>query len=90
MCWSYLKWVDKHDATIMITADHGNSEKLLDEDGKPFTAHTTNPVRFAINRKEIKLMEKGGKLSNIAPTIIELLGETPPVEMSEPSLIIKL
>ena len=35
-------------------------------------------------------MEKGGKLSNIAPTIIELLGETPPVEMSEPSLIIKL
>ena len=40
-----LKWVDKHDATIMITADHGNSEKLLDEDGKPFTARL---IRFAL------------------------------------------
>lgn len=84
-----LEWVEKHDATIMITADHGNSEKLLDEEGKPFTAHTSNPVRFGINRKDIKLMKEGGKLSNIAPTIIELLGEVPPSEMTEPSLIIK-
>lgn len=84
-----VTWVNKHDATLILTADHGNAEKLLDEEGKPYTAHTTNLVQFAINRENIKLMSKGGKLGNIAPTIIELLGDNPPVEMTEPSLIIK-
>ena len=83
------EWVDKHDATLILTADHGNAEKLLDAEGRPYTAHTTNLVQFAINRENIKLMPKGGKLGNIAPTIIELLGDTPPSEMTEPSLIIK-
>ncbi len=82
-------WVEKHDATLILTADHGNAEKLIDESGKPYTAHTTNLVQFAINRENIKLMPKGGKLGNIAPTIIDLLGDTPPSEMTEPSLIIK-
>lgn len=82
-------WVKKHDATLILTADHGNAEKLIDEEGRPYTAHTTNLVQFAINRKDIKLMPKGGKLGNIAPTIIDLLGDTPPSEMTEPSLIIK-
>lgn len=83
------EWVDKHDATLILTADHGNAEKLLDAEGRPYTAHTTNLVQFAINRENIKLMPKGGKLGNIAPTIIDLLGDTPPSEMTEPSLIIK-
>lgn len=84
-----VSWVNAHDATLILTADHGNAEKLLDEEGRPYTAHTTNLVQFAINRENIKLMPKGGKLGNIAPTIIELLGDNPPVEMTEPSLIIK-
>lgn len=84
-----LDWVKKNDATIMITADHGNAEQLVDEKGHPFTAHTTNQVYFGINLPNVKLMEKGGKLSNIAPTIISLLGEEKPSEMTEDSLIVK-
>lgn len=84
-----LEWIDKNGGTIMITADHGNSEYILDDDDRPFTAHTTNPVLFGINIPGAKLMEKGGKLSNIAPTIIELLGDTKPSEMKEPSLLVK-
>ena len=82
-------WVNSHDATLILTADHGNAETLIDEEGRPYTAHTTNLVQFAINRENIKLMPKGGKLGNIAPTIIDLLGDVPPQEMTEPSLIIK-
>lgn len=82
-------WVNKHDATLILTADHGNAEKLLDEEGHPYTAHTTNLVQFGINRPELSLMKEGGKLGNIAPTIIDLLGDIPPVEMDEPSLILK-
>ncbi len=83
-----ISWVDKHDATLILTADHGNAEKLVDEEGLPYTAHTTNLVQFGINHKNVTLMKVGGKLGNIAPTIIDLLGDTPPVEMTEPSLII--
>lgn len=83
------RWVDENNATLILTADHGNAEKLLEEDGRPCTAHTTNLVQFGINNKNIKLRKDGGKLGNIAPTIIDLLGETPPQEMTEPSLITK-
>ncbi len=83
------EWVEAHDATLILTADHGNAEKLLEEDGTPCTAHTTNLVQFGINNKKIKLRKDGGKLGNIAPTIIDLLGDTPPTEMSETSLVIK-
>lgn len=84
-----LDWVKAHDATLILTADHGNAEKLIDVDGSPHTSHTTNLVQFAINHENIKLMEKGGKLGNIAPTIIDLLGATPPKEMTERSLIVE-
>lgn len=84
-----IEWVNKHDATLILTADHGNAEKLIDENGAPYTAHTTNLVQFAINRENIKLMASGGKLGNIAPTIIDLLGDVPPAEMTEKSLILK-
>ena len=73
---------------MIITADHGNCEKEIDEHGNPFTAHTTNPVPLCITKKGLKLRDDG-KLSNISPTIIDLLGDVPPVEMTEPSLIIK-
>ncbi len=76
------------DDILIITADHGNAEEILDDNGKPFTAHTTNLVPFCINRTDIELVKEGGKLANIAPTIIDLLGDTKPVEMNESSLII--
>ena len=54
----------------------------------PFTAHTTNPVPLCISRKGIKFRE-GGKLANLAPTILDILGIAKPKEMNEESLIIK-
>ncbi len=83
-----ISWVDSHDAVLLLTADHGNAEQCLDENGNPFTAHTSNLVPFAISLKDVKL-RNDGKLSNIAPTIIELLNETKPVEMDQDSMIIK-
>ncbi len=83
-----VKWVEDNDAYIMITADHGNAELILDDENKPFTAHTTNPVLWGVNVPGAKLRENG-KLSNIAPTIIELLGDVPPQEMDEPSMFLK-
>lgn len=71
----------------IITADHGNAEELL-RDGKPNTAHTTNPVPFILvsdKFRKAKLLS-GGKLANVAPTVLQLLGLTPPPEM-EKSLI---
>lgn len=87
-CGRIIKWVEEHDAVLMITADHGNAEMILDDEDKPFTAHTTSLVPFSINLPGVTL-RKDGKLSNIAPTIISLLGEEIPAEMTEPSMIIK-
>lgn len=83
-----INWVDQNGGTLLLTADHGNAEQLLDEHGNPFTAHTTNLVPFAISNTEYKLKE-GGKLANISPTIIDLLGAKKPEEMDEDSLLIK-
>ncbi|HHX93533.1 MAG TPA: 2,3-bisphosphoglycerate-independent phosphoglycerate mutase [Tenericutes bacterium] len=71
---------------LIVTADHGNSEELLDKDGNPVTTHTTNKVPFIIVKEGIKLKD-GGKLGNIAPTILELMNLEKPVEMEEDSLI---
>ena len=81
-------WCEKNGATLLITADHGNAEEILDDNGRPMTAHTTNLVPFCINRTDIELLKEGGKLGNIAPTIIDLLGKEKPVEMTESSLIV--
>ena len=83
------KWARENHATLIITADHGNAEEILDDENRPFTAHTTNLVPFCINIPSLKLMKSGGKLSNIAPTIIDLLGKEKPSEMDQPTLIIK-
>ncbi|MDR1697903.1 MAG: 2,3-bisphosphoglycerate-independent phosphoglycerate mutase, partial [Erysipelotrichaceae bacterium] len=85
---SLINWANQNDAIIMVTADHGNAEEILDDQDHPYTAHTTDPVPFCINIKDLKL-RKDGKLSNLAPTVIDLLGEKVPEDMSEPSLIIK-
>ena len=67
--------------TMLITADHGNSEMLLDEDGNPFTAHTTNKVPLIVTNTHLELVE-GGKLGDLAPTILTLLGLPIPEEMT--------
>ena len=85
---SIIDWVEANGGTLIVTADHGNAEEILDESDHPFTAHTTNPVPLCISRKDLKLA-KGGKLANIAPTILDLLGIEKPAEMNEESLIIK-
>ena len=72
---------------MLLTADHGNADKMLEDDGSsPFTAHTTNPVPFAVIGKECTLRE-GGRLCDISPTIIKLLGEEQPAEMDGISII---
>ncbi|NLB49344.1 MAG: 2,3-bisphosphoglycerate-independent phosphoglycerate mutase [Erysipelotrichia bacterium] len=86
---SLINWVEKNGGTLIVTADHGNAEEILDDHNLPFTAHTVNKVPFCISDKNIKLLQNGGKLANIAPTIIDLLGDKKPVEMTEESLIIK-
>ena len=74
------------DGVVFITADHGNADKLLDEKGDVFTAHTTNPVPFCVVGKECELRD-GGRLADIAPTMLEILGLHQPEEMDGKSLI---
>ena len=72
----------------LITADHGNSEKMAGPDGKPFTAHTTNPVRLILvddNHKAARLRE--GRLGDIAPTLLALMGLEQPEQMTGRSLL---
>jgi 2,3-bisphosphoglycerate-independent phosphoglycerate mutase len=75
----------------LITADHGNADKLLDEDGKPFTAHTTNKVPFIVVSNELKNAKllDNGVLADIAPTLLDCMGIEIPAEMTGKSLIIK-
>ncbi len=72
----------------LITADHGNADKMVDEDGKPFTAHTTNPVPFCVVGYPCKLRE-GGCLADIAPTMLQIMGLPQPAEMTGKSLIVE-
>lgn len=72
--------------TLFITADHGNCDKMMDEHGTPFTAHSTNPVPFLINNTSI-VFKKAGGLSNIAPTLLKYVGLPIPEEMTSKPII---
>jgi 2,3-bisphosphoglycerate-independent phosphoglycerate mutase len=75
--------------TAIITADHGNSETMVDQNGEPHTAHTLNPVRLILvddSRKTVQLSK--GALCDIAPTILEIMGIPAPEQMTGRSLII--
>ncbi len=80
--------IEQKGGIAIITADHGNSEKMYDENGNPFTAHTTNLVPLAVVGKDCTLRD-GGKLADIAPTMLDILGIGKPAEMDGESLIIK-
>jgi len=76
------------DWAAMVTADHGNAEKMIDDNGGPHTAHTLGQVRFILvddERHDAALRE--GSLCDIAPTILEIMGITQPMEMTGRSLI---
>ena len=78
--------VEKHpDLVLMVTADHGNADVMFDENGKVNTAHTTNPVPFLLREKGTALHP--GRLADIAPTILQVLGLPQPAEMTGESLI---
>ena len=71
----------------MITADHGNAEDMKQEDGSPMTAHTTNPVPFILCGAGSEL--RTGRLADIAPTILDVLGLACPPEMDGRTLIVR-
>ncbi|WP_448381307.1 2,3-bisphosphoglycerate-independent phosphoglycerate mutase [Gloeomargarita sp.] len=84
-------------ATVLITADHGNAEMMADDQGNPWTAHTTNPVPLILVEGEgakvpghggAVQLRQGGRLADVAPTILELLRLPQPAEMTGQSLIL--
>lgn len=83
-----LDEIEKKGGVAIVTADHGNADKMIDEDGSPFTAHTTNPVTLTVVGYNCKLRE-GGKLADIAPTMLDIMNLEKPSEMTGISLIEK-
>lgn len=77
----------EHGYTIFLTADHGNADYLVNEDGSPNTAHTLNPVPFFVIDKEWKGELKTGKLGDLAPSILQVMGLPVPKEMTGNILI---
>jgi 2,3-bisphosphoglycerate-independent phosphoglycerate mutase len=73
--------------TCLVTADHGNAEKMLEADGaSPHTAHTTNPVPLVVTAPGASLRE-GGEIADLSPTVLEMLGISQPAEMTGQSLV---
>jgi len=81
--------VQAQNGVVLITADHGNSEQMVDyETGGPFTAHTTNPVPLiVVGLGDVKLRE--GRLADLAPTMLDIMNLEKPKEMTGESLIVK-
>ena len=75
-----------NNGVAIITADHGNADYMIDEEGNPVTSHSTNPVPFIITLKDVKL-RNDGILADIAPTMLQLLGIEQPKDMTGKSLI---
>ncbi len=75
---------------MFICADHGNCDQMVDyETGEPFTAHSTNPVPFILVNADPKYgLKEGGKLCDIVPTMIEIMGKEKPAEMTGESLLV--
>lgn len=86
-----VKIIEEKKGNLIITADHGNAEQMIDyKTGEPHTAHTTNPVPIILvtSNKEIKLRENG-KLADLAPTMLDLMNIEKPEEMTGESLLVK-
>jgi len=83
-----LAAVEREGGVALVTADHGNAEQMLDADGRPQTAHTSNPVPLVVTDHDVSLRE-GGELSDLVPTAISLLGLAKPLQMSGNNLIVE-
>lgn len=79
--------VEEMEGVVLLTADHGNADKMVDTDGEPFTAHTTNPVPFVVVGKACNL-RTDGRLADIAPTMLKLLNLPQPQEMTGESIVL--
>ena len=86
-----LAATERVDGVALITADHGNAELMFDErTGQPHTAHTTYPVPLSLfdTHSRFGVLRGGGVLSNVAPTILTILGIEKPAEMTAESLLV--
>ena len=81
-----VRAVHESGGVLLITADHGNSDHMLEPDGSPNTAHSLNPVPVIVTMPGLHLRD-GGVLADVAPTILELLGYEQPTQMTGVSLI---
>jgi len=81
--------IDKTGGALLVTADHGNCERMTDSAGRPHTAHTTNPVPFICFEpgSHSRRLREGGSLADIAPTVLDLMGIDPPEIMTGRSLL---
>ncbi|KAF5276145.1 hypothetical protein FQR65_LT16463 [Abscondita terminalis] len=79
----------EHDAVMIITADHGNAEVMIDAEGGPNKKHTSQPVPIIITSNDYKIRKENAAIADVAPTILEIIGCEVPKEMTQKSLIIK-
>ena len=84
-----VKLVEEKQGNLLITADHGNAEQMIDyKTGEPHTAHTTNPVPLILVTADKNLkLKQGGKLADLAPTMLDLMNLEKPEEMTGESLL---
>jgi 2,3-bisphosphoglycerate-independent phosphoglycerate mutase len=82
-----LAAVEEQGGVALVTADHGNAEQMLEPDGRPHTAHTTNAVPFVLTDTNVSLGE-GGELADLAPTALGLLGLKPSLQMTGKNLTV--
>jgi 2,3-bisphosphoglycerate-independent phosphoglycerate mutase len=79
--------VHESGGACLITADHGNADHMLEDDGSPNTAHSLNPVPLIVTVPGLELRSWGGVLADVAPTVLQVLGVEQPAEMTGKSLI---
>jgi len=81
-----LAAVHESGGALIVTADHGNADNMLEPDGSPNTAHSLNPVPLIVTA-EVPTLRDGGVLADVAPTVLDLLGQEQPAEMTGHSLV---
>ena len=84
---SVVQAVHESGGACIITADHGNADHMLEDDGSPNTAHSLNPVPLIVTVPGLELRSSGGILADVAPTVLQVLGIEQPAEMTGKSLI---
>src|SRR5262249_54434188 len=83
-----LAAVEHAGGVCLVTADHGNAEQMVEPGGDPHAAHTTNPVPMVLVGRPDAALRDGGRLSDVAPTALALLGLEQPQEMAGTSLLL--